>query len=142
MSKDERTGWRDEAISRRHRAYGFAVPMVDLDFLVVEYDYGTPVALIEYKHEESSELRYDAHPSYKALRSLSDASSIPFCVAIYDDDWVYSVIPQNDQAKLHFSKPIILSENEYVEWLYLLRGRSMPVSVNQILNTTYGRYES
>ena len=32
----ERTGWRDEEISRRHRLYGVSCPMIDIDFLVSE----------------------------------------------------------------------------------------------------------
>ena len=51
----ERTGWRDERISQRHRLWGVECQAIDLDFLLVEYrseyDDIRPVAIIEYKHE-------------------------------------------------------------------------------------------
>lgn len=40
MSGPERTGWRDENLSRRHREWGFHCPAVDLGFLLIEYDTG------------------------------------------------------------------------------------------------------
>lgn len=43
MSLMERTGWRDERLSRRHREWGFDCPMVDCDFIAVEFDHKEPV---------------------------------------------------------------------------------------------------
>ncbi len=34
--RQERTGWRDEKISQRHREWGYNCPAVDLDFEVVD----------------------------------------------------------------------------------------------------------
>ena len=48
--RQERTNWRDQELSARHRTWGFNCPAVDLDFLMVEYNIGKPVGLIEYKH--------------------------------------------------------------------------------------------
>jgi hypothetical protein len=45
----ERTEWRDLELSKRHREWGLNCPAVDIDFLMVEYYYGKPVALIDYK---------------------------------------------------------------------------------------------
>lgn len=45
MSSHERTGWRDMAISQRHRLYGYDCPMFDIDFMCVEYDKSMPVCL-------------------------------------------------------------------------------------------------
>jgi hypothetical protein len=64
MSAEERTGWRDEELSLRHRLYwGRDCPAVDVDFMLsdapemfddnfrlVEYYHSKPKALIEYKH--------------------------------------------------------------------------------------------
>ena len=47
--KKERNGWRDEAISLRHRLWGWDCPCVDIDFLLIEFDKSLPVALVEYK---------------------------------------------------------------------------------------------
>lgn len=35
---EERNGWRDERISKRHRQWGRDCPAVDIDFLMLEYD--------------------------------------------------------------------------------------------------------
>jgi hypothetical protein len=48
----ERSGWRDLELSQRHRAWGFDVPAVDIDYFLA-YDNGKAVALIEYKHERA-----------------------------------------------------------------------------------------
>jgi hypothetical protein len=36
--RPERTRWRDEALSARHRKWGFHCPAVDLDLILCEYD--------------------------------------------------------------------------------------------------------
>ena len=51
--KKERSGWRDEGISRRHRLWGVSCSATDIDFLLVEYIYNTPKAIIEYKNEHA-----------------------------------------------------------------------------------------
>ena len=47
--KQERTNWRDEALSQRHRQWGWNCPGLDLDFVFLEYDKGRAVAVVEYK---------------------------------------------------------------------------------------------
>lgn len=41
MTAQERTGWRDEEISARHRIWGVNCPAVDLDFLMGVGDDGS-----------------------------------------------------------------------------------------------------
>ena len=43
--------------------------MVDIDWLVVEYDQAVPVALVEYKNEHARPVD-PTHPSYRALALL------------------------------------------------------------------------
>jgi hypothetical protein len=43
--------WRDEAISQRHRLWGFNCPAVDIDFLMIEYDQGKPAACVSRLYE-------------------------------------------------------------------------------------------
>ena len=50
-AKAENTFWRDGALSLRHKKWGYDLPALDMDFLMIEYDHGIPVALIEYKLE-------------------------------------------------------------------------------------------
>jgi hypothetical protein len=124
--RKERTGWRCEAISTRHRDWGYNCPGVDLDFLVCEYNYGKPVALVEYKNR-----RYDpantSDKTYNALRELADGyqgGALPLLIAVYDPaDWWFVVHPLNARARAHYAhvagQPI--TEQRFVRSLYLLR---------------------
>lgn len=122
--RQERTGWRDESISNRHRAWGFNCPAVDLDFLVAEYNVGKPVALVEYKHHKarSPNLR---HATYRALADLADRYSggpLPFVVAFYwPGIWAFRITPVNSISREHFECEELLTEHEFVVRLYRLR---------------------
>lgn len=121
--RKDRTGWRDESISLRHREWGFNCPAVDLDFLVVEYNFGKPVALIEYKHYKYDRQNLNTnHATYRALLALADAAVLPFAVAVYwPDTWAFCIKPVNDLAMKWFSTWEPLTEREYVERLYAMR---------------------
>lgn len=125
----ERSGWRDEEISRRHREWGYNCPAVDIDFLMVEYNRGTPVAIVEYKHIDalkSGALNF-TRTNYQAIAALADGykdGPLACFVAVYDpDDWSFRVTPLNDRARDHYSlfRGDILSEKLFVKSLYLLR---------------------
>jgi hypothetical protein len=139
-TRKERTGWRDRAISGRHREWGFNCPAVDLDFLVVEYNVGKPVALIEYKHHYARSPVLD-HPTYRALSDLADKyapAPLPFMVAFYwPDVWAFRIVPVNDIAKEYFNHGQILTELQYVTELYRLRRltltRELMCKLNNIL---------
>ena len=133
MTRLERTGWRDEALSARHRLYGENCPMLDIDFLACEFNTGKPVVLVEYKAGGLRRLDFK-HPNYQALRHLADASRIPFIIAFYSTLWSYTVIPLNDFALEWFTKGEQLSELEYVRRLYALRGRELPARLEFRLN--------
>lgn len=123
MSAHERTGWRDEDISRRHREWGYNCPAVDLDFVMAEYNYGRPVALVEYKYKEA-QVKY-SHPTYKALRALADgygANGIPFIIAFYCNvDWWFQVVPMNKNAENFYQGFFDLTESQFVDSLYHMR---------------------
>lgn len=137
----ERTGWRDEGISKRHRRWGFNCPAVDLDFLMVEYNLGLPVGLVEYKHHQARtpDVR---HATYRALTSLADgyakdgkADPLPFLVAFYwPDVWAFRVTPVNEAARRAFSPSEVLSEYEYVRRLYRLRRLTLSKELSGVLN--------
>ncbi len=132
MTAYERTGWRDQELSERHRLYGFDCPAVDLDFLLIEYHHAAPVALVEYKHWLARELSY-SHPSYQALRRLADGyrdGPLPFLVVQYlPGVWLYRVLPMNDAARRWFRDGERLSELAFVRRLYRLRGLALPARV-------------
>lgn len=122
--RQDRTGWRDQEISLRHRIWGFNCPAVDLDFLMVEYNVGLPVGLIEYKHYKARMPRFD-HATYRALSDLASnykETGLPFLVAFYwPEVWAFRVHPVNDVAKRHFREGEEFSEYDFVRRLYRLR---------------------
>lgn len=121
LVRAERTGWRDQEISQRHRMWGWNCPAVDLDFLMVEYNVGRPVGLIEYKHYRAKKPDI-LHPTYRALAELADVANLPFLVAFYwPESWSFCVLPVNEYAKKHYTDWQPLSEREYVAGLYKLR---------------------
>jgi hypothetical protein len=125
----ERTGWRDERISLRHRRYGVDCPALDIDFLLLEYDRGAPSAIVEYKHENARPVSM-AHPSYRALRSLGDRADLPVFVVRYADDFgTFEVFPINGVAAKHLDKRSLMREKDWLSLLYSVRGRTVPQSV-------------
>jgi hypothetical protein len=128
--KEERTGWRCEEISARHRAWGYNCPAVDLDFLVAEYNYGKPVALVEYKHERAAPPSLD-HPTYQTLVCLADKYSdgpLPAFIARYCPRlWWFQVTALNKAARDYYGEfeGQTLSEQQFVRSLYLLRKKEL-----------------
>ena len=126
--RTERTGWRCQAISERHGAWGYNCPCVDLDFVVCEYNHGLPVALIEYKdkHAKPPDI---THPTYKALKALADgyaSGPLPFLIAVYcPDEWWFQVYPVNEAAKTFYAGRTLLSEKRFVKSLYLMRCKTL-----------------
>lgn len=137
-TRQERTGWRDGAISARHREWGFNCPAVDLDFLVAEYNVGKPVALIEYKHFDARTPNID-HPTYRALSDLADNYSpapLPFLIAFYwPAIWAFRIIPVNATAKEHFTQWQLFCERDFVRKLYHLRRLTLARELEGKLNT-------
>lgn len=103
--------------------------MVDIDFLACEYDNGRPVAIVEYKREDSPPQTFN-HPSIRVLRGLATAANLPFFVVRYAADlsW-WKVVPLNVMARRWLSKQVEMVEVEYVSFLYQLRGREVPTEV-------------
>ncbi len=136
--KQERTGWRDEAMSNRHRDWGFHCPAVDIDFLMVEYDTGRPVALVEYKQEQAR-MQDRRHANYKALVCLGNDAGIAVFACRYAEDFtVWRVVPLNLKAREYVSEPTLMTEEEWVTTLYRMRGRPIDpklVFVDGTLNT-------
>lgn len=120
--RQERTQWRDQSLSQRHRKYGWDSPAVDLDMILVEFSAGTPCALVEYKAVGAREVNL-AHPTYVAIRKLADCARIPFLIAFYDSaTWIYTITPANEFARAYVSETKTYSEREYVTLLYKMRG--------------------
>ncbi len=135
MTGGERTGWRDQELSRRHRRWGFACPAVDLDFVLVEFGPGMPVALVEYKHFSARRVDLE-HPTYRALRALADREpAIPFLIARYwPGSWAFAVQSANPTAEQLFGREHRFSESEFVAALYALRAVTIQEQVLRHLN--------
>lgn len=139
-TREERTGWRDEKLSRRHREWGFDCPAIDIDFIMIEYNTGIPVALIDYKRYTGS-LRNLSQQSIKAISILADNSKIPFFVVYYwDNPWAFKVKPINSYAEESLkqskfaSKDRVLSEQEFVRFLYELRNIKLNEQEEKIIS--------
>jgi len=118
----ERCGWRDEKISRRHRRWGRSCPLVDLDWLVIEYHTNKAVALIEYKHKNVKSPPNIQNSNYQALIDLADKADIPIYAVYYDPDvWSFDVFPINDKACEWLNSPAKMTEREYVRLMYQIR---------------------
>ena len=127
--KAERTGWRDLRLSERHRRWGWDCPAVDLDFLFLEYDKGKAVALVEYKHELAL-VQHSTHPTYQAMIDLGNRASIPVFGVRYADDFTWwRVVPLNSWAKTFCEAQVTMTEEEWVTFLYHIRGYELPDSV-------------
>lgn len=147
MTAYERTGWRDEAISARHRRWGYNVPAVDLDFPLIEYDRGVCKAIIDYKHIKAHPMNgrtldttHTPHisPSFRALAGLGNRGPrgehipIGFYVVYYDIDntelWNGTFhIYQLRNNKWESSQDI--NERTYVGWLHYVRRPPQVIAV-------------
>ena len=124
----ERSNWRDLGISARHRSYGIACAAVDLDFILVEFDYCVPLAIIEYKNEFAAPCNM-TDTNIKVLIKLGDMASLPvFCVRYKTNFSKVSVVPLNAKAELLQSRKV-MSESDYVTFLYKLRSKSVPEEI-------------
>ena len=133
--RPERTGWRDEALSRRHRRLGWDCPAVDIDFLFLEYDHGRASAIVEYKNEHAAP-QYASHPTYQAMIDLGNKAGIPVIACRYSDDFSkWKVVPLNDAAKKHIPQRVELNEQGWVKLLYKIRGYEVPHGVLDGIDT-------
>ncbi len=124
--RPERTGWRDEALSQRHRRWGWNCPAADLDFLFMEYDRGKAVAIVEYKNEHAAP-QYICHPTYQAMIDLGNKAGLSVFACRYSDDFSeWKVTPLNGKAREFLSERKTLTEQEWVKLLYGIREYDVP----------------
>ena len=130
----ERTGWRDLALSRRHRQWGIDCPMVDIDLLALEYDCAKARAIVEYKHERALPRQFASRANYRALIDLGDRAGLPVFVARYPSDisWLWAT-PLNEQAREFLPEATLLTEPQWVKILYRVRGRSVPDGLFELM---------
>jgi hypothetical protein len=126
--KQERSNWRDEEFSKRHRKYGFPLAATDIDFLLIEYTSGEVVAIIEHKNICAKLSNSTA--SIKIISKFCDKSLTPFFVVRYakinEKEFTFKVFPINKSAKEKLKKSIVMDEYDYVEFLWKLRNLEIP----------------
>jgi len=94
--------------------------------LLIEYNRGKPIALVEYKNEHAL-LPNRNHPSYIAITYLADSANIPFFLAQYTSDFTEFIItPFNYYAQQYFIERISMTEYQWVTFLYRLKGYQLP----------------
>jgi hypothetical protein len=102
---------------------------VDLDFLFLEYDQGKATAIVEYKNEHAAP-QYVSHPTYQAMIDLGDRAGIPVIACRYSDDFAkWQVVPLNSKAREHVPERRDMTEVEWVQALYKMRGYDCPQAV-------------
>lgn len=140
----ERTNWRDQEISLRHRQWGCDLSLTDIDFLGLEYhkryNLIKPAAIVEYKKLQPPEkLPYSMQ--YKALATLCSTANIPFFVNYYEETFNrFVVFAGNAWAKKYFNGLLrqTMSEEDYVKLLYKVRGlQSVPKDVLEEIRATH-----
>ena len=136
MSSEERSGWRDESISLRHRLYGNNVPMQDLD--CVELDYGVPVAFMEWKNEHAAKCS-SLSPQIQTLVWIANKCERPAFGIRYASDFSWwRVTALNDLARKFIPEPATqMTEIEYVDFLYSLRGRTLEPVLRKFILENY-----
>lgn len=130
----ERTGWRDEAISQRHRTWGRFATAIDIDFVLIESTFAAePKALIEYKAQPGG---YATSFQLRVLCNLANMAGLPAFVAKYwSDTWAFIVLPQNDHAREWMKSARRMSERQYVMFLQDIRGvrEQLPEHLQDVL---------
>ena len=124
-SKEIRTALHNEKLSLWHRQnLGRNCPMLDLDFVAIEYNNNVPAAIIEYKHINGKYGCSGRMPdNYQILADLATASGLPFLEISYNDDlsewfiWAFNDIAR----KMMYGKPYLLTSEEFKEWHKNLR---------------------
>jgi len=133
----ERQGWRDEAISARHRSWGWNCPALDIDFLMLEYDDGKASAIVEYKNEHAAR-QQSGHASYRALCDLGNKANLPVFGVRYASDFSWwRVTALNAEAGKYLKEnPTEMSETEWVKLLYATRQRGLPDDVRRSIENS------
>lgn len=131
----DRTKWRDQNLSQRHRQWGMGCPAIDIDFLLIEMDRAKVAAIVEYKGE-LAQPQLPSHPSYMALTDLGNRAEVPIFGVRYAHDFSwFRVVPLNHYAKLKLPERKMMNERQYVTLLYNLRGTQPPESIFTMLET-------
>ena len=121
MTGEERTGWRDEWMSRHHRPKdkGGALtenePMIDID--CIEFRNGEPVAIIDWKYRSTFTKDTLKHLSESwsviAYYKIAIRMQLPAYILLYDRKGTYWLI-LNKYPRLSLLRQ--MNEREWQKW--------------------------
>lgn len=134
-----------KSISARHRKWGDDCPATNIDMTLIEYDRCIPVAIVDIKMRRNLDAdslkRELTSANGKTQANLATKADLPFYIVGYTPDWKnYVILPGNKIASIKMSQHFgsetsnIISEHDYVSFLYALRNRKLPASVAAILS--------
>jgi hypothetical protein len=143
-----RTDFHDFDFSDFHRLLGGDCPMQDIDQMYYEYDRYMPIALIEMKCVLAEILGYFSAQA-KAHRNLANyfknpttGLCLPFFVIHRSQDFRnFGIRPYNERAEnmlaslgVEPGKPHCVDAAGYVEFVYWLRQRPLPIPDKVLLD--------
>ncbi len=134
MARRVDSGYRDPMLGVRHAHWGVPFPVTSMDFPVLEYDHGDPVAVLDYQQRGKTVSGPDTMAAYRAFGRLGALSGVfsnqlPFITVQYDHrNWSYRLFGHNDAGRQFLGGPgwLPMSEAGFVDHLYRLRGRMVP----------------
>ena len=116
MARDERTHWRDQALVAWHQRGNLHCRAAGVQLLLLEYVWGRPVALIEYRRYEDGVPNFE-QAIYRAIGEL--AGDLPFYAAFYTTDFGFYVLPLNATARAKLgNRGRLVSEAGFVRGLH------------------------
>jgi hypothetical protein len=104
-----------------------------MDFLLLEFNHGVPVAVVDYKHFAKVDPLADLHDSaIKALSGLYDerGENLPFFVARYwPTTWAFKALAINERARqwLPRGEWVPMTEKQWVTGLYRIRKSALDI---------------
>lgn len=131
MARRLDTGWRDGLLNVRHTYWGHEAPAVGMQFPMIEYDKGDPLAVISYQRRgEQLPSGREVSRTYEAFGRLhrETGEQLPFFTVQYDvRNWSYRVFSHNESARQFLDQGWTkMTEQQFARNLYRLRGRHAP----------------
>lgn len=112
----------DIAIRNRHIEWGWECPCTDIDFIVIEYDYGEAVAIIEYKRWRGPSIDAKRDYNLRAQIDLAIKARIPMYAVKYTKTFLwFKVIPLNCYSREYLPKDTVMTEKDYIKFIIHLR---------------------
>ena len=133
MARRYDSGWRDPSSTQWHKDHGFEAPAAGMTLPMIEYDHGVPVGLVSY-HRRDVDLPVspDVGDAHRAFGRLCGRDGLlPFLTAVYDPNgWAFKVLGHNESGAAltapYGSGWVEVTETEFAQMLYRMRGRRLP----------------